>query len=269
MRTFIFNTPMSAPAPPNAIDSVAFYDSIRDVPMFRLNEFQIHLCEDAGIGSTLEDFDRRLENMQVSLGAGDTANASTELYNTRLGLFLMLDRVSTAARCLADLVYSINGVPIADFSDDALMEVHRQITERMSLAEVAELIDDLKKKFKRELKVAFPSLFPDDEEMQFYANIIRRALLQIEDTLNHETETPNPAISEIDKWLRAEMRPENFDFDSPENAVDSKRRDFEQVCTALAMAGIQNAETLTAYKFHSRIQYLNEHKNPTQKDGDN
>lgn len=70
----------------------------------------------------------------------------------------------------------------------------------------------------------------------------------------------NPEIGEINKWLREQMKPENFDFSSSENAVDSKRRDFEQVCTALALSGIPNAETLTAYKFHSRIHYINTHK---------
>ena len=248
------------PAPPGAFTDISFYDSIMDIPMHRLNEFQIHLSQDAGIGSTLLDFDRRMESVDMALSANDMPTAIQERYNSRLGLFLMLGRVSTAARCLADLVYSIDGVALADFSNDGLLEVHRRIMERMTQTDVSELIDKLKKKFKRELKTAFPKLFADDEELQFYANIVRRALLQYEDAISPVEELPNAEISEIDRWIRKQMQPENFDFNSPENAVDTRRRDFEQVCTALAMAGISNAENLTAYKFHSRILYINNHK---------
>lgn len=264
MKTFQYNE-ASAPAPPNAINEIVFYDSIMDLPMFRLNEFQIHLSQDAGIGSTLMDWDKRMEGIDTALAAGDVPTAQQERYNSRLGLFLLLDGVSTTARCLADLVYAINGVPIADFSEDGLMQVHRRIMERLTAAEAAELVGTLKKKFKRQLKTGFPSLFPDDEELQFYASIVRRALLQIED-VQRNIELPDvafehsPEVNEINKWLRDQMKPENFDFSDPQNAVDAKRRDFEQVCTALAMAGIQNAENLTAFKFHSRIQYINEHQ---------
>ena len=261
MQTFQF----PEPGPAGAISEVAFYNSIQDVPMFRLNEFQIHLCQDAGIGSTLLDWDKRLENVNASLAAGDVANATTELYNARLGMFLLFDSVSTVARCLADVVFSINGQPITDFSNDGLLQVHRLLMQRLSNGQAVEILDTLKKKFKRELKVGFPSLFSDDDELQFYANIVRRALLQIQDAQSNATEQ-SAEISQIDKWLREEMKPENFDFSNPKNAVDSKRRDFEQVCTALAISGIANAELLSAYKFHSRIQYLNQHKNPKQND---
>lgn len=145
MKTFQYDN-AATPAPPNAAHEIVFYDSIMDLPMFRLNEFQIHLSQDAGIGSTLADWDKRMELIDVALSSNDIAGAQAERYNSRLGLFLLLDGVSTTARCLADLVHSINGAPLIDFSDDALMAVHRMLTERFTTTQAEELIDALKKK---------------------------------------------------------------------------------------------------------------------------
>jgi hypothetical protein len=259
MKTFNFTS--DAPAPPGAIREIAFYDSIHDLPMFRLNEFQIHLSQDAGIGSTVMDWDKRMAGVDEFLAAGDLKNAIRERYNSRLGIFLMLEGISTTARCLADLVYSVDGEPISDFSDSGLLEIHKRIMERMSIAQVSELLDTLKKKFKRELRVAFPTLFPDDDEVAFFAKLVRRAILQVED-IKEDAETANPEIAQIEDWLRNESKPENFDFSNPENAVDERRRAFETVCAALAMNNVPGAEYLTAYKFHARILYISSHKGP-------
>lgn len=265
MKTYNFSD--ATPAPIGAITEVAFYDSIQDLPMFRLNEFQIHLSQDSGIGSDVRDWDKRMLRVDEYLAAGDTKNAIRERHNSRLGIYLMLEGISTAARCLADLVHSINGEPIRDFSDSALLIVHKQLMERMTKAQVDELVDTLKKKFKHELRVAFPSLFPDDDEIAFYAKLVRRAILQVEDIENN-SESENPEIAQIEAWLRDESRPENFDFDNPENAVEERRRTFEQVCAALSVNNVPNAEYMTAYKFHSRILYISTHNKPASQSTD-
>ncbi len=265
MKVFNFVNAIT-PAPDNAINEIVFYDSIQDLPMFRLNEFQIHLSQDSGIGATLQDFDRRLQGIYESLAANDMPNAIKELQNAKIGWYLMLNSISTSARALADLVYSINGVPLSDFTNDALMRVHSQIKERLSMQQVDELINSLKKKFKRELEVSFPELFTDAEQNEFYLNIVRRAKLQLADWRN-ESESPNAEIAQIELWLREEMKPEIHDTNNVLNSVDAKRRSFESVCTGLLLYGILNAELLSVYKFHARILYIHQNK-PTVKQHD-
>jgi hypothetical protein len=261
MKTLKFDD--TIPAPLGAIREIAFYDTIHDLPMFRLNEFQIHLCQDSGIGSSLADFDTRLGGVYNHLSADDSRTATQELLNARMGLMFMLESISTKARCLADLVFSIDGEPLRDFSNDALLIVHQRIMERMSSAQAQELIDDLKKKFKRELKNAFPTLFPDDEEMQFYANIIRRAILKLEDW-EKDSDDEHPDIKQIDDWLREQTMPRQFDATNPESIIEDMRRNFEQVCSGLALYNVYDAEYLTAYKFHSRILFIKTNKTKPQ-----
>jgi hypothetical protein len=254
MKTFNYDS-ASCPAPMGAPAQIAFYDSIQELPMFRLNEFQIHLSQDSGLGSTIQDWDKRLEAISNALWAGDAVTARRELYNARLGLYLMLGSVSTAARCLADLVYSIDGQPVSDFTEDAMMRLHDSIQLRLTQSEALELIEELKKKFIAELKVAFPTLFPDDDEINFAAQVIRRAQLQLAD-FEAGAETQSREIDLIDTWLREQLQPENFDESDSANSIDEKRRSFELVCAGLETQNIPNPELLTVYKFHTRILFF-------------
>lgn len=233
---------------------VEFYDSIQELPMFRLNEFNIHLSQDAGIGSTLADFDTRMDALVSALSSGSLDNAIAEHYNARLGLYLMLDGISTKARCLADVVHAINGKPVATFTDDEMMAVHGQLIRWMSQEQATEVVDGLKKKLNRELKLAFPDLFPDAEEMEFYINVVKRAKLQLAHAL-HEKDVSGP-LAEIDAWLSQQMAPANFDFTDTNNAVETKRRDFALIVAGLAMRGVADAGRLSAYQFHATIQVV-------------
>lgn len=254
---------------PNALFSwlrprseIVFYDTIRELPIFRLNEFQIHLLQDAGIGSTLFDLDKRFDMLDTQLAAGNVQEAFAERLNSRLGLYLLFDSISTKSRCLADLVYSLDGNVVTDFSDENLLRISKEIDKRLSFSDATQLIETLKKKYNDELKTAFPELFDDLDSVDFYSRIIQRALLQVDSALN-DTDNAN-AIQEVDRWLLDQMRPGNFDFEDPKNIVDAKRRQFEQVCTGLAFQHVPDAETLTAYKFYSRIVYLQKHPQPAR-----
>ncbi len=257
----LFAPPVGDAQPEAIVFEVEFYDSILELPMRRLNEFNIHLAQDAGIGSTLASFDTRMGAMVTALNSGSLANAIAEHYNARLGLYLMLEEgISTTARCLADVVRKVNGKSVATHSEAEMMEVHHLLTIWMSQAHAEEVATDLKKKFNSELKVAFPELFPDTEEVEFYINLLKRARLQLNEALNDAD--VSRALGEVDSWLAEQMAPANYDFSNPENAVEAKRRGFSIIVAGLTMRGIHNAAELTAYDFHAAIQAI---KNNTPK----
>lgn len=241
--------------------TVEFYDSILELPMRRLNEFNIHLAQDAGIGSTLGSFDERMGALVTALNSGSISNAIAEHYNARLGLYLMLEEgISTTARCLADVVRKVNGASVATHSEAEMMDVHHTLSIWMSQAQAEEVAANLKKKFNGELKVAFPELFPDTEELEFYINLLKRARLQLNEAL--QDADVSRAMGEIDSWLAEQMAPDNYDFSNTENAVEAKRRGFAVIVAGLAMRGIPGAAELTAYDFHATIQAI---KNNTPK----
>lgn len=241
-------------APMPVLFEVVFYDTIYELPIRRLNEFNIHLTQDAGITPTLAGFDERMAAVDVALSSGNIENAMRERYNSRLGLHLMFEHISTKARALADVVYSINGQSVASRTEDEMMEVHNLLIVWMSDKQAEEIADELKKKFNSELAISFPGLFPDTEEIEFFINLIRRARLQLDAAL-HDKYDGN-AMAEIDKWLAEQMTPANFDFTDTNNAVEAGRRNFAKIVAGLAMRGIHDAAQQTAYQFHATIQVI-------------
>lgn len=234
--------------------TVEFYESIYELPMRRLNEFNIHLAQDSGIGSTLADWDERMAGVDVALSSGSLENTMRERYNSRLGLYLLFEHINTKARALADVVYAVNGQSVASNTEDEMMEVHHLLSMWMSDAQAREVADELKKKFNSELAVAFPGLFPDTEEVEFYINLIKRARLQLNSAL-HDAEV-DEAMEEVNRWLASQMKPANFDFSDTNNAVEAGRRNFAKIVAGLAMRGVHDAGALSAYQFHAAIQVI-------------
>jgi hypothetical protein len=233
---------------------VEFYETIGELPMRRLNEFNIHLSQDAGIGSTLTDWDERMAAIDVAISSGSLENTMRERYNSRLGLYLLFEHINTKARALADVVYSVNGQRVASNTEDEMMEVHHLLSIWMSDNQAREVADELKKKFNNELMVAFPTLFPDTEEVEFFINLIKRARLQLNSAL-YEAEV-DEAMEEVNKWLASQMKPANFDFSDTNNTVEAARRNFAKIVAGLAMRGVHDAGGLSAYQFHAAIQVI-------------
>lgn len=192
--------------------------------------------------------------LDTALSSGSLDNAMRERYNSRLGLHLMCEHISTKARALADVVYSINGKSVASNTEEEMMAIHHLLAIWMSDTQARELAEELKKKFNGELTVSFPALFPDVDEIEFYINIIKRARLQLNFALHDKA--VKDEMAEIDKWLAEQMTPANYDFSDTNNAVEVARRNFAKIVAGLAMRGIQDAGNKDAYQFHAAIQVL-------------
>lgn len=105
------------------------------------------------------------------------------------------------------------------------------------------------------MKTAFPRLFADDEEVNYFDQLKRKALLAIDGLLRgSEVEE---LIREIDDYIVSFHAPKNFDYDSPENEVIHHRVSYERVCTGLEKNGI-NTDKITAFQFYSKIDYFQE-----------
>jgi len=131
---------------PNAGQTIEFQDDIQELTIARLNKFELHLLQDAGMGSTLTDLDLRFQNLDAFLSAGKLAEAMRERENSNFGLFMLFSGISTKGRALADLVHSIDGVVQTDFSDSACILISGVIAERVTFANAEEIAESVKKK---------------------------------------------------------------------------------------------------------------------------
>ena len=129
-------------------NEVIFHDSIQEMPMLRFHTFNTNLAQDHDTGSTWQALERHRHNVIAFLSSGKQREAINEMENMSIGLWIMLEKISTTSVALAALVYSIDGVrtPLIP-TDDSLLETSRVLAEGgITPAQVEEVIDELKKK---------------------------------------------------------------------------------------------------------------------------
>lgn len=140
MKTISLSTTLKA------VD-IEFYDDIKLMPIEQLNAFQVNLLQDSGIGSTIQDYDRHEQKIDVFLASGKIEEALRERENKRYNYFLMLEKINTKVISIACLLHKIGDEVIEDFSDDALKKHHAKLLELgITQGEVEEVIDTIKKK---------------------------------------------------------------------------------------------------------------------------
>lgn len=106
-----------------------FYDSIKEIPSRTLMQFQIHLMQHQGMGSTFDELDRRFEMLDTFLSAGRIEDAIRERENMRLGFFVMFQGIDTKCVAAACLVREINGKAVSITSDEQIQAVAKAMQE--------------------------------------------------------------------------------------------------------------------------------------------
>lgn len=132
---------------PKSKKRVLFFDDIKTLPIERLNEFQVQLMQDSGMGSTLFDIDKREQRTDAFLAAGQVAEAMQERDNKRMGLFLLFEKINTKSLCLSYLVQSVDGVAVECETDAQAVKLAKTLEKGgITFAQVSEIVETLKKK---------------------------------------------------------------------------------------------------------------------------
>lgn len=124
-----------------------FYDDIKCLPMEQFNAFQVQLLQDAGVGSTIFDYDAHQEKLNAFLMAGKLDEAKQEAENKRFNIWLLLNGENTKLYSICCLLNKIGDREITDFSDDGLKKHHDELIELgITLHEIEQILDEVKKK---------------------------------------------------------------------------------------------------------------------------
>lgn len=114
--------------------------------MLVFNKQNQYLMLETGVGSTMENVMDHLSKMDTLLRAEKYPEAIQERNNLHLNFYSLLEGINYKSLTLACFVHSINGKPIKH-TDDSLKEVAMQLEAMaMTVKEVGEITDELKKK---------------------------------------------------------------------------------------------------------------------------
>ena len=127
--------------------SVEFYDSPETLPIIRYQKFNKFLMIDNEVGSSISDYDKRMQKAIKFLNSDLKPEALKELENNRQNVFNCLSEYTPRNKALAVLVKSIDGKKYHGIDSETLKEVELDL-DRIGFTKkmMDEVIDEVKKK---------------------------------------------------------------------------------------------------------------------------
>lgn len=130
---------------------IKLYDSVDELPIGAYQRYNKFLLIDAGIGSSVDDFDAHIVKLARLIGNNEREKAAQELQNMRQNLYMINSKISPKYLAFAALIYSVDGQKIEAVSDDDYSELLAKIQE-IPHSLLTKTLDWLKKKLQTNSK---------------------------------------------------------------------------------------------------------------------
>ena len=155
--------------------NVEMYDAIDELPVVRFHKYQKLLLIDAGVGSTIEAFDKRIEKTRRFMMDGKPEQANKELENLRQSVYMIQTELNPRHRAFAALVTKVDGKTFPEPTDKALEQITNILSD-VPNKELTAHLEAVKKKIDDELILYFPSVFNDSDVKEYYDILKKRTL---------------------------------------------------------------------------------------------
>ena len=236
--------------------TVEMYDAIDELPIVRFHKYQKLLLIDAGIGSDLVAFDRRVEKVKRFLADGKADKAQQELENLRQSVFFIQNGINPKHLSFAALVYSVDGKQCADLSDDALRKVCELFAD-VAEKDVTAQLEAVKKKIDSELRLYFPGIFADSEVKEYYDLLKKRAMAILGNIIaGRENPGATPEIEKLTTALITYSNPKTFS--GSESAEIQFDRQFENLCLVLSEQLHVKPKDYSVLEFYNAFDFVQE-----------
>lgn len=234
---------------------VSIFESIDELPMVRFHKYNKMLLVDAGLGSDLTSLDAHFEKVVRFMRNGDSDNAAKEMENLRQNIFVVQSELSPRHLAFACLVAAIDGKPCDDLTDEGI-EGTRQRLNDASARDIATAFAEAKKKIDSALTEYFPALFSSSEEKEYYDNMKRLAVTQLESITKGASQRLTERVRELTDRLVLAVKPRAFVGKDAFGVQHDKN--YERMCLAISSNLNVNAKVMTVLEYYTASEYLSD-----------
>lgn len=121
------------------LEDLTFFESIKDLPEWRYNEFQNYLIQESGIGNNIEQVNDNLANVEVCLFKKDYDNAIKEIVKLKLSCFTAFNNINFNSLAFCCLVKTIKGKEYDDINEI------KELIKNIKVKDIEETISKVKK----------------------------------------------------------------------------------------------------------------------------
>lgn len=235
------------------------YDNIEQLPIVRFHKYQKLLLIDAGVGSTIADFDVHVEKAMRYINAKNHDSALKELQNLRQLVYFMQAATNPKLLSFVPLVASIDGEPVSDLTDDAIARTFEKIND-VSYGELAETLTKLQTTIDEQLNIYFPGFANSGKTKEYYTQIRRRTVAILMHIANgDDTPARQPDVEKITDDIINSIKPRNFT--GAQSVEISSDKSFENLCIFIGNQLNANAKNFTVLEFYNALEYLQNQAN--------
>lgn len=241
---------------------VRLYDSIDSLTIERFHVYNRMLLVDGGIGSDIRDFDAHIEKVVRYIRNNDRENAAKEMENLRQNVYMVLEGQNVRHMSFACLVQSINGKECDDLSPEGLKAVLEQLGGT-PLHDITTSSDEVKKKIDSELQLYFPSIFNDVKSKEYFDQLKRLTMAELERIAEGDTEERKAKAEQLRESLILFSKPKVFTgHDGLEVQHD---KEFETMCLMITKETGRDAKKMTVLEYYNAYEYLTKKAKEAQK----
>lgn len=124
---------------------VEVYSSIDELPMANYHKFNKFLMFESGLAPNADGVIMHLSKMSELLQTEAYEKLQIELQSTYQAIAFIMNEMPTTSMAFACMIYSINGKPMKDLSDETLREVSLMLS-REKIGVMRKHVEELKKK---------------------------------------------------------------------------------------------------------------------------
>jgi len=234
------------------------YDDIAELSVERFHQYSRYSLVASGIGDSISDVDKHIENINALLGR-DIAKAQQELLNLRQNIILVLNESDFRHKSMLFLVRRIDGREWEDFSDAGIDELYG-LVNKATLAEFDKAVNEVVGEIDEQLMRYFPEMF-DDSNAKNRCDILRkRAILQADEMINGSDHSEE--IEKLSSQIWEKYEPKSYENDK---AIVDFDRQFENMCLILSKEFQGGVKGYTVMEFYSAYNLLKEREKEMKK----
>jgi hypothetical protein len=232
--------------------TVIFYDSDKVLPYRRYQKFNKHMMIDLEVGSSIQDYDKRMSRAISYLNADDAKSAGVELTNQRQCVHNSLEGYSPKGMALAVMVHSIDGVKYDDYEEATLNEILDKFDSiGFTKLMLDETVDYLKKKIEEELRIYHASHFRGN--LNYNVAKIKQLNARLDNILGQDSKEDK--VSAENEMLRM-SKPSLWNVHMEGNAELEMETGFEDFMFLVAEHTNEDLDKITVFRFYSLLDYI-------------
>lgn len=240
---------------------VEVYSSIDELPMANYHKFNKFLMFESGLAPNADGVIMHLSKMSELLQTEAYEKLQIELQSTYQAIAFIMNEMPTTSMAFACMIYSINGKPMKDLSDETLREVSLMLS-REKIGVMRKHVEELKKKTDYELAAYFKSAFQKSAKEKTALGLARKRLDYLIALLRKGK--PYDMKDDVNRQKLIQMyTPINLFGEKSEEIEYDKQ--YERIKLIIAQKTNLDIKTLTVFQYYTYLEAVKEQVDEEQK----